>query len=174
MTRQSVPLCDIGCSNKTYVINSSEFESTHNYTLNKKPQLMKNNKQIIFLIFSVIAASSYAQSRVERIGLAFSGYYGSAVLLNIMAEGNCKKYLKINSAEYKPAILKMNINKTLAPILSKSDYSDLQQMYFSIDSEMKNMSVDLNRIPQHKCANTVDEYTRLYQAKKLAWDNSLR
>jgi hypothetical protein len=135
---------------------------------------MKNLKLIIFFFTITLSLSCNAQNRVEKIGHAFSGYYGASVMLKIFSEGTCKNYLKINANEFNLSMLKVNINRTLLPILSKSDYMDLQEMYSAIEQGAPNAAMDFSRTPISKCAELSDELTKIHQNKKAIWINSVK
>jgi hypothetical protein len=135
---------------------------------------MKHLKLFIFISVSVLAFSSNAQSRVEKLGLAVGGYYGAAANLKIVSDGKCKNFFKINSNEYDLSILRSNINKTLLPILSKSDYFDLQEMYGTIERDSLIHSNDFLRAPENKCKELADELTKIYQNKKAIWSGLVK
>jgi hypothetical protein len=130
---------------------------------------MKHLKLFILISVSVLTFSSNAQSRVEKLGVAVGGYYGAAAILKIVSDGKCKKYFKINSNEFNLSALRSNINKTLLPILSKSDYSDLQEMYRTIERDSLIHGNDFLRAPENKCKEMADELTNIYQNKKSIW-----
>lgn len=125
----------------------------------------------LFTLISVLALtfSSNAQNRVEKLGVAVGGYYGAAAILKIVSDGKCKKYFKVNSNELDLSGLRSNINKTLLPILSKSDYSDLQEMYRAIERDSLIHGNDFLRAPENKCKEIADELTNIYQNKKSIW-----
>ncbi len=95
-------------------------------------------------------------------------------MLKIFSEGTCKNYLKINANEFNLSMLKVNINRTLLPILSKSDYMDLQEMYSAIEQGAPNAAMDFSRTPISKCAELSDELTKIHQNKKAIWINSVK
>lgn len=124
---------------------------------------MKHLKFFILISVSVLTFSSNAQNRVEKLGLAVGGYYGAAAVLKIVSDGKCKKYIKINSDEFNLSALRSSINKTLLPILPKSDYSELQEIYGAIERDTLILGNDFLRAPENKCKEITNELTKIYQ-----------
>ena len=135
---------------------------------------MTNIKSLISLFIIALSLSCNAQNRVEKIGQAFSGYYGASVILKVFSEGTCKNYLKINANEFNLSVLKANINRTLLPILSKSDYMDLLEIYGTIEKGVPNTAMDFSRVPISKCAELSEELTKIHQNKKAIWINAVK
>ena len=135
---------------------------------------MKHLKLFIFISVLALTFLSNAQNRVEKLGLAVGGYYGAAAVLKIVYDGKCKKYFKTNSDELNLSALRSNINRTLLPILSKSDYSDLQKMYGTIERDSLIHGNDFLRAPENKCKEIADELTKIYQNKKSIWSSLVK
>ena len=131
-------------------------------------------KKPITFILLLHCTLLFAQNRVERIGLAVSGYYGSSVFLKIISEGSCKKYMRIDSSEYNLYLLRSSINENLKLILSRSDYKGLQDMYEEGEKDIRKDNIFPPNIPESKCQDLVDEITKMHASKKLIWNNSLK
>ena len=132
---------------------------------------MTHIKLLFLFLVCTLPMWCNAQNRVEKLGLAFSGYYGASVMLKVFSEGTCKRYLNINTNEFNLVMLKASINKTLLPIITKSEYIDLQEMYGSIERDISINGIDLAKVPENKCRDLSNELIKIHQYKKSIWNN---
>jgi hypothetical protein len=132
---------------------------------------MEKFKVVVLLTFFTTCMTVNAQSRVEKLGLAVSAYYGASVMLKIISEGNCKKYIKININEFNLSLLRANINRILLPAISKSDYDYLQEMYITSERDLRSNNKVFLTVPENKCQELSDEFIKIHSAHKATWNN---
>lgn len=132
---------------------------------------MKKFKLVVLLTLFATCMACNAQSRVEKLGLAVSAYYGASVMLKIISEGNCKKYIKISNNEFNLPLIRANINKILLPAISKSDYDYLQEMYVTSERDLRISNKEFLTAPENKCQELNDEFIKIHSVHKATWNN---
>ena len=132
---------------------------------------MEKFKVVVLLTLFTTCMTVNAQSRVEKLGLAVSAYYGASVMLKIISEGNCKIYIKINNSEFNLPLLRVNINRILLPAISKSDYDYLQEMYITSERDLRSSNKVFLTVPENKCQELNDEFIKIHSAHKATWNN---
>jgi hypothetical protein len=131
---------------------------------------------IAFASALMISSFTYAQNKVERIGIATAKYYGSAVILTIISESRCRSFLKISLSEFELSTMRRDIGQKVRRHVSDQDAKHLPSFFADTEASMRRdfsptMFVSATDI---QCARAAEEYTSSFVKHKGQWELSVK
>jgi uncharacterized membrane protein len=115
-----------------------------------------------------------AQTYVERVGFATGQYYGSSLMLSMIAEAGCRNYFQLTHEAYNSSKIKKQILAKLKLRIPAQDYSQLPGFLSKAEAEIKtDFGSVLKNFDGPQCLKVVPEFEKMFHSNKRVWDQLL-
>ena len=113
-----------------------------------------------------------AQTYIERVGFATAQYYGSSLMLSMIADAGCRSHFQLKPEAYKSSVIKEQILLKLKPRIPKQDYAQLPGFLSKAEAEIKrDFGSALNNLNRTQCLKGVPEFEKMFRDNKNVWEN---